>query len=210
MGQKIHPIGFRIGITKNHNSIWFSNSKNYSLYLKEDFFIRTFIEKKINDTCISNIEILRKLNFIIINIYVLNPNVVIGDEGAKLFLLRKLLKNSLDSFFGRKEIIINVLETSNPNSNSKIVSDFIKQQLESRVQFRRAIKSAITKAQEAKVKGIKIQLSGRLNGAEIARSEWVREGQVPLHTLKADIDYFQNKAQTIYGILGIKVWIYKE
>lgn len=209
MGQKIHPNGFRIGITKNHNSIWFSNNKNYSQYLKEDFFIRTFLEQKINDTCISNIEILRKLNFIILNVYVLNPNILIGGDGNKLFLLRKSLQNALKINSFSSQIIINILEIIKPDSNAKVISDFIRQQLETRVQFRRVIKSAILKAKEANVKGIKVQLSGRLNGAEIARSEWVREGQVPLHTLKADIDYFQNKAQTIYGIIGIKVWIYK-
>lgn len=209
MGQKVHPIGFRIGIVKHHNSIWFSNNKNYSKYLKEDFFIRTFIDQQIKNTCISNIEIFRKLDFVIINLNVLNPNVLIGGKDNKLFLLRKSLQEALKINFTSKQLIINVLEISNPNSNAKIISDFIRQQLESRVQFRRAIKSAILKAKEANVKGIKVQVSGRLNGAEIARSEWIREGQVPLHTLKADIDYYQNKAQTIYGILGIKVWIYK-
>lgn len=209
MGQKIHPIGFRIGVSKNHSSIWFSNSKKYSFYLQDDYFIRKYLYTEITETCISNIEILRKLNYIVINIYVSNPAVVLGVDGKKLFELRNTLQSLLKRTSATSEITINVLEVSNPDSNAKVISDFIRQQLEKRIPFRRAMKVAIVKAQKSDIKGIKVQIAGRLNGAEIARTEWVREGQVPLHTLKANIDYFQNKAQTIYGILGIKVWIYK-
>lgn len=149
---------------------------------------------EITETCISNIEILRKLNYIVINIYVSNPAVVLGVDGKKLFELRNTLQSLLKRTSATSEITINVLEVSNPDSNAKVISDFIRQQLEKRIPFRRAMKVAILKAQKSDIKGIKVQIAGRLNGAEIARTEWVREGQVPLHTLKANIDYFQNKA----------------
>jgi small subunit ribosomal protein S3 len=137
---------------------------------------------------------LRKLNYISINIYVPNPAVILGNDGKRLFVLKNSLQILLNRLYFNSEITINVFEVSKPDTNAKLISDFVRQQLERRIPFRRVIKAAIVKAQKADVKGIKVQISGRLNGAEIARTEWVREGQVPLHTLKANIDYFQNKA----------------
>lgn len=162
--------------------------------MKEDAFIREFITRSLSDTFISEIQIKRKANFLFVDVYVTKPNAVIGAGGSKLYELKNSLSKNLEKNFRASELTINVLEISNPDSNSRVLADFIRQQLESRVPFRRVIKAAILKAQKAGVKGIKVQISGRLNGAEIARTEWVREGQVPLHTLKANIDYFNCKA----------------
>lgn len=208
MGQKVHPLGFRLGISKKHNSFWFSKSNNYFLFVHEDLFIRHYIQDKLSESIISNIEINRKLNFLLINVYVVKPSVALGLNGSNLHTLRSTLSNLLASKYILRDVSLNIIEVINPDSNPRILADFIRQQLEKRVPFRRVIKSTILKAQKAGLKGIKIQISGRLNGAEIARTEWFREGQVPLHTLKANIDYSNYKAQTLYGILGIKVWVY--
>lgn len=194
MGQKVHPLGFRVGISRNHSSVWYSNPKKYSLSLKEDSFIRNFVKKNLAGTFISEIDIKRKLNFLTVDIYVIKPGAVLGTNGSKLFELKNKLSSSLAKDFVSYDLTINVLEITNPDSNSRVLSDFIRQQLESRVPFRRVMKAAILKAQKAGVKGIKVQISGRLNGAEIARTEWAREGQVPLHTLRANIDYFNSTA----------------
>ena len=151
-----------------------------------------------NDAGISHVEIKRKLDFLDINIYAAKPNVILGSGGDKVFELRKSLNDLLERQFYRRNITLNVIELVNPDSNSRFLAEFVRQQLEKRVPFRRVIKSAILKAQKAGVKGIKIQVAGRLNGAEIARTEWVREGQVPLHTLKANIDYCNYKAPVVY------------
>nr|YP_010700285.1 ribosomal protein S3 [Euglena undulata]WCH63429.1 ribosomal protein S3 [Euglena undulata] len=208
MGQKVHPLGFRIGISIEHSSFWFSKKKNYLSLLKEDVFIRNFITNKLSESFVSLIEIKRKSDFLFIDIHVAKPGSVIGNNGIKLIELQNSLSFSLAKNFSSRTLTINVLEVVSPDLNSRFLADFIRQQLEKRVPFRRVIKSAILKAQKAGAKGIKIQISGRLNGAEIARTEWVRDGQVPLHTLKANIDYYNHKARTLYGILGIKVWIY--
>lgn len=217
MGQKVHPLGFRIGISKNHNSVWYSKSKEaYTNNLMQDLIIRDFINKNLSDTSISNIEIFRKIdsvfNRVSVNVHVVKPGLVLGVNSSKLYELRDKLclllqKTSSDESVSH-EVTINLVEVVNPDTNSKLLASLIRQQLEKRVPFRRAMKSAIQKAQKSGVKGIKVQISGRLNGAEIARTEWIREGQVPLHTLRANIDYFSEKAQTLYGILGIKVWVY--
>jgi small subunit ribosomal protein S3 len=165
------------------------------LNLKEDAFIRNFFYENLKETCISKIEIKRKINFIVINVSVVKPSLVIGNNGAKLYEFKNKLVNLLSVHFGERDITINILEIINPDSNSRVLTDYIRQQLEKRVPFRRVMKSAVTKAQKSGVKGIKVQVSGRLNGAEIARTEWIREGQVPLHTLKANIDYFNFKAR---------------
>lgn len=162
--------------------------------MKEDAFIREFITKSLSDTFISEIQIKRKSNFVFIDVYVTKPNAVIGAGGLKLYELKNNLSQKLSKNFRSSELTINVLEISNPDSNSRVLADFMRQQLENRVPFRRVIKAAVLKAQKAGVKGIKVQIAGRLNGAEIARTEWVREGQVPLHTLKANIDYFNCNA----------------
>lgn len=197
MGQKVHPLGFRLGISKKHNSFWFSKSNNYLFFVQEDLFIRHYIQDKLTEATISNIEINRKLNFLLINVYVAKPSVALGLNGSNLHLLRSTLSNLLASKYILRDVSLNIVEVINPDSNPRILADFIRQQLEKRVPFRRVIKSTILKAQKAGLKGIKIQIAGRLNGAEIARTEWFREGQVPLHTLKANIDYSNYKARLI-------------
>nr|YP_009145412.1 ribosomal protein S3 [Cryptoglena skujai]AKL39037.1 ribosomal protein S3 [Cryptoglena skujai] len=209
MGQKIHPLGFRVGISKQHSSIWYSKPKSYLEFLKEDIFVRKFLKEKFVGIVVSNIEIKRKLNYLEINVTCSKPSVVIDIKGSALFDLREaLIKTLAQRFLVKRDIAINIVEIINPDSNSKVLADFICQQLERRVPFRKVMKAAILRAQKAGVRGVKIQIAGRLNGAEIARTEWIREGQVPLHTIKANIDYCNYKAQTLYGILGVKVWIY--
>nr|YP_007317209.1 ribosomal protein S3 [Monomorphina aenigmatica]AFZ88811.1 ribosomal protein S3 [Monomorphina aenigmatica] len=208
MGQKVHPVGFRIGISKPHASYWYSNAKDYLSFLHEDIFIRDFVNKNFLEAGISHIEIKRKLNFISLDIFVAKPSLIIGVNGNSLFEFRRNLTNQLATKFQSRDVTINLVEIVNPDLNAKFLAEFIRQQLEKRVPFRRIMKTAILKAQKVGVKGIKVQIAGRLNGAEIARTEWIREGQVPLHNLKANIDYCSYKAQTLYGILGIKVWIY--
>jgi small subunit ribosomal protein S3 len=181
MGQKINPIGFRLGITKEHKSRWYADTKRYPELLQEDRHVRKYVEKTLSNAGISDIRIERKADQIDLAIHTARPGVVVGRGGAGIESLRVGLQEAL----------------------------YIAQQLERRVSFRRVVRQAIQRAQRAEVKGIKVQVSGRLNGAEIARTEWVREGRVPLHTLRADIDYSYKTAQTIYGILGIKVWIFK-
>lgn len=166
--------------------------------MQEDIFIRQFFLEKLVDAGLSQVEIKRKLDFLDINLYAAKPNLVLGSNGSKVYELRKQLENVLTNKFYPRSLTINVIEITNPDSNSKFLAEFVRQQLEKRVPFRRVIKSAILKAQKAGVKGIKIQVAGRLNGAEIARTEWVREGQVPLHTLKANIDYCNYKARLTF------------
>nr|YP_009540999.1 ribosomal protein S3 [Discoplastis spathirhyncha]AYQ93494.1 ribosomal protein S3 [Discoplastis spathirhyncha] len=209
MGQKVHPIGFRLGISKDHNSFWYAKSNKYIYLLQEDIFVRNYINKEFSQAGLSQIVIKRKLNSLNVSIYSARPSLILGNNGENLDKFRKSLSFSLENRFINRDIQINVIEIVNQDSCSSLLAEFIQQQLEKRVPFRRVIKSTIVKAQQAGIKGIKIQISGRLNGAEIARTEWVREGQIPLHTLKANIDYCNYKAHTIYGILGIKVWVYK-
>lgn len=169
--------------------------RRYPLFVQEDIFIRQFLFDKLSDAAISHVEIKRKLDFLDVNIYAAKPNLVLGSNGSKIFDLRKQLGDALKLKFVSRNVTLNVIEIVNPDTNSQFIAEFVRQQLEKRVPFRRVIKSAILRAQKAGVKGVKIQVSGRLNGAEIARTEWVREGQVPLHTLKANIDYCDYKAR---------------
>lgn len=171
--------------------------RNYSSFVQEDIFIRQFFNNKLSDTGISSIEIKRKLEFLDINICAAKPSLIIGPNGSKLFALRKDLNDILAIKFFSRNITINVVEIANPDANSRFLAEFVRQQLEKRVPFRRVIKTAISRAQKAGVKGVKIQIAGRLNGAEIARTEWIREGQVPLHTLRANIDYCNYQARLI-------------
>lgn len=182
---------------KSHKSIWYSKSTNYSTNIKEDWFIRDFLNLQLKESIISEIEIKRKLNNIFIDIYALKPNLVIEKESSKLYEVKNKLNNLLKENFREKTLTINIIEVTNPNSNAKILANNICQQLEKRIPFRRAMKSAISKAKKSKIKGIKVQIAGRLNGTEIARTEWMRDGQVPLHTLKANIDYCSYKALKI-------------
>lgn len=207
MGQKTHPLGFRLGVTKPHNSIWYSNFKNYANILKEDDNIRLYINKFSSISYISNIQINRSKENIEINIKTPRPGDIIG--GDKKSLQLKALLEKIKTFLPTSNnIIIKILEIPLGKLTSSLIAEYIVNKLEDRVAFRRAIREALQIAKNAKVKGIKIQISGRLNGAEIARSEWVREGRVPLQTLEANIDYSIKEANTIYGVLGVKVWLF--
>nr|YP_009402730.1 ribosomal protein S3 [Compsopogon caeruleus]ARX96083.1 ribosomal protein S3 [Compsopogon caeruleus] len=216
MGQKTHPLGFRIGITQTHRSSWFSSPKDYSICLEEDYNIRfadyiidlsySYLISNISNAGVARIQIYKKVEQIELEIHTMRPGLIIGRLGTGIELLRKDLQQKLGN---NKQIRINIIEVTDPDKEANLIADFIVQQLEKRVAFKRVVRQAIQKAQRANVKGIKIQVSGRLNGAEIARSEWVREGQVPLQTLRADIDYSHKTAQTTYGILGVKVWLFR-
>ena len=208
MGQKTHPLGFRLGITKDHKSTWYANLNQYANVLNEDDKIRTYIDSISKINSISNVQINRNgLNDQIqLNIETGKPGILVGDLGAGLESLLNNIKKILPS---TRQLTINVFEVEKVDLNASLLADLVAEQLEKRIAFRRAIREALQRAQKQNVNGIKIQVSGRLNGAEIARSEWIREGRVPLQTLRADIDYATKEANTIYGVLGIKVWLFK-
>jgi small subunit ribosomal protein S3 len=208
MGQKTHPLGFRLGITQEHKSSWYANFNQYSNVLEEDDKIRTFINTIAKANSISNVRINRNgLNDQIqLNIETGKPGILVGDRGTGL---EKLLANIKKLLPAGRQVTINVFEIEKVDLNASLLADLVAEQLEKRIAFRRAIREALQRAQKQNVNGIKIQVSGRLNGAEMARSEWIREGRVPLQTLRADIDYATQEANTIYGILGIKVWLFK-
>jgi small subunit ribosomal protein S3 len=206
VGQKIHPVGFRLGITKEHQSCWYADTKRYPELLQEDHLIRQYIAKELNNAGISQVQIERKADQIDLAIHTARPGVVVGRGGGGIEKLRTELQDKLGN---NRQIRINVIEVARVDADAALIAEYITQQLERRVSFRRVVRQAIQRAQRAEVQGIKIQIGGRLNGAEIARTEWVREGRVPLHTLRADIDYAYRTALTIYGILGVKVWVFK-
>ena len=208
MGQKTHPLGFRLGVTQDHRSTWYSNLDQYANILEEDNRIRTYINTISKINSISNIQILRNgLNTQIqLNIETGKPGLLIGEVGTGLKTLVKDIKKLLPS---NRKLTIKVFEVEQVDLDAKLLAEVVAEQLEKRIAFRRAIREALQRAQKQNVKGIKIQVSGRLNGAEMARSEWIREGRVPLQTLRADIDYATAEANTIYGILGIKVWLFR-
>ena len=208
MGQKTHPLGFRLGITQEHRSAWYANYNQYSNLLQEDDQIRTYLNKLAKAASISDIKINRNGlgDQIQLNIETGRPGALVGDAGLGIETLLKNIKKFLPS---DRQVTINIIEVEKVNLNASLIADLVVKKLEERVAFRRAIREAMQSAQEEQVSGIKIQVSGRLNGAEIARSEWIREGRVPLQTLRADIDYSAKEANTIYGVLGIKVWLFK-
>jgi small subunit ribosomal protein S3 len=208
MGQKTHPLGFRLGIIQNHKSTWYANFKKYSNILEEDDKIRTYINTISKVNSISNVQINRNgLNDQIqLNIETGKPGILVGNLGVGLETLLNNIKKILPE---NRQLTINVFEVEKVDLNASLLADLVAEQLEKRIAFRRAIREALQRAQKQNVNGIKIQVSGRLNGAEIARSEWIREGRVPLQTLRADIDYATKEANTIYGVLGIKVWLFK-
>lgn len=208
MGQKTHPLGFRLGITQDHKSTWYANLNQYADVLKEDDQIRTYVDTISKLNSIANIKINRNgLNDQIqLNIETGKPGILVGDRGSGLENILNRIKKILPS---NRQVTINVLEIEKVDLNATLLADLVAEQLEKRIAFRRAIREALQRAQKQKVNGIKIQVSGRLNGAEIARSEWIREGRVPLQTLRADIDYATSEANTIYGVLGIKVWLFR-
>lgn len=206
MGQKTHPLGFRIGITQKHRSSWYSSMKEYPQLLQEDYLIRQYITQKLSTASISVIYINRKIDQLEIDIYAARPGIILGKMGIGIQNLRLELQKIL---LNNKQIRINLIEIKEPDKEATLIAEFIGQQLEKRIAFRRAVRQGIQRSQKAGIDGIKVQVSGRLNGAEIARSEWVREGRVPLQTLRANIDYSYKTAHTIYGILGVKVWLFK-
>lgn len=203
MGQKVHPIGMRVGIIRDWDAKWYAE-KEYAEFLHEDLKIRNFIASKLADAAVSTVEIERAANRVNISIHTAKPGMVIGKGGSEVENLRKEL-NSLTG----KRVHINIVEIKKPDLDAKLVGEGIARQLENRVAFRRAQKQAIQRTMRSGAKGIKTQVSGRLNGADIARSEGYSEGTVPLHTLRADIDYAWEEADTTYGKLGVKVWIYR-
>ena len=203
MGQKTNPIGFRLGIIKSWESRWFSE-KDYSKLLQEDITIRKFLIKKLSSAGLSKVVIERPAKLAKITIHTSRPGVIIGKKGSDIEKLKKEIGNITEG-----DVSINIVEIKKPELDSQLVADNIAQQLERRVAFRRAMKRAVQSAMRLGALGIRVNCSGRLGGAEIARTEWYREGRVPLHTLRADIDYAESEALTTYGIIGIKVWIYK-
>jgi len=204
MGQKVNPIGIRLGIVKDHNSIWYADSKNYSKQLITDMEVRGYIEKALEHASVSRVVIERPAQTARITIHTARPGIVIGKKGEDVDGLRKVLTKKMGV-----PVHINIEEIRKPDLDAKLVAQNVAQQLERRVMFRRAMKRVVQNAMRQGAEGIKIQVGGRLGGAEIARSEWYREGRVPLHTLRADIDYATYEAVTTYGIIGVKVWIFK-
>jgi len=205
VGQKVHPLGFRLRITQSHRSSWFANQKIYPSILEEDYKIRKYIKDEFSTAGISKIEISRRSDQVELEIHTSRPGIIVGRSGSGI----DKIKDDLQKVLKQSALIrVNVTELKNMDADANIIGEFIAEQLEKRIPFRRATRQAIQKAQRANAQGIKVQVSGRLNGAEIARSEWVREGRVPLQTLRADIDYATKEANTTYGILGIKVWVF--
>lgn len=202
MGQKVNPIGFRLGITRSWNSRWFAG-KDYARFIIDDHKIRNFLKKKLYHAGISNIEIERWGNRIRLRIYAARPGIVIGKKGAEIEQLKKALEKLIS-----QELMIDIQEVRKPEVDAQLVAENVGLQIERRVAFRRAMKRSVTSAMRFGAQGIKISCSGRLGGAEMARTEWYREGRIPLHTLRADIDYGFARARTTYGIIGIKVWIF--
>ncbi|WP_329518534.1 30S ribosomal protein S3 [Spirillospora sp. NBC_01491] len=203
MGQKINPHGFRLGITTDHKSVWFAD-KLYKDYVKEDVQIRRMLQKGMDRAGISKVEIERTRDRVEVNIHTARPGIVIGRRGAEA----ERLRGDLEKLTG-KQVRLNILEVKNPEIDAQLVAQGVAEQLSSRVAFRRAMRKAIQSGMKSGAKGIKVQCSGRLGGAEMSRSEFYREGQVPLHTLRADIDYGFYEARTTFGRIGVKVWIYK-
>ena len=204
MGQKVHPIGIRLGIVKEHSSIWYADSKQYAKQLISDLEVRQLIEKRLDNASVSKIVIERPAQTARVTIHTARPGIVIGKKGEDVDSLRKILTLKMGV-----PVNINIEEIRKPDLDAKLVAQNVAQQLERRVMFRRAMKRVVQNAMRQGAEGVKVQVSGRLGGAEIARTEWYREGRVPLHTLRANIDYATFEAATTYGILGVKVWIFK-
>ncbi len=204
MGQKVHPTGIRLGIIKDWTSRWYANSQDYPVFLHQDLKVRDYLKQKLAHASVSRIQINRPANNAHITVHTARPGIVIGKKGEDIDRLR----SEVSSMMGIP-VQINVEEIRKPELDAQLVAESVAQQLEKRIMYRRAMKRAVTNTMRLGAEGIKINVAGRLNGAEIARSEWYREGRVPLHTLRADIDYGFAEANTTYGIIGIKVWIFK-
>ena len=207
MGQKVHPIGIRLGIVKDWSSKWYADTKTFPEYVRTDHLIRSFIKKKLKDASVSRITIERQAKKANITIHTARPGIVIGKKGEDIERLRAEISKIINMTLA--DVRINISEVRKPELDAQLVAEGIAQQLERRVMFRRAMKRAVTNTMRVGAGGVKVKVGGRLNGAEIARSEWYHEGRVPLHTLRADIDYGFAEANTTYGVIGVKVWIFK-
>ncbi|MDH3948332.1 MAG: 30S ribosomal protein S3 [Gammaproteobacteria bacterium] len=205
MGQKVHPTGIRLGIVKDFTSKWYANSKDYADFLNSDLETRAYLKKRLAQASVSRIQIERTAGSATITIQTARPGLVIGKKGEDIERLRREVTQML----GLPQVHINIEEVRKPELDAQLVAESVAQQLERRIMFRRAMKRAVQNTMRLGAQGVKINVAGRLNGAEIARTEWYREGRVPLHTLRADIDYGFAEASTTYGIIGVKVWIFK-
>jgi small subunit ribosomal protein S3 len=207
MGQKVNPIGIRLGITREWSSKWYADTQTFPEYIEKDFRVREFLRRKLKDASVSQIHIERPAKKINLTIHTARPGIVIGKKGEDIEKLRgevaRLLRMSIH------DVRLNISEIRKPELDALLVAEGIAQQLERRVQFRRAMRRAVTNTMRIGAEGIKVRVSGRLNGAEIARTEWYREGRVPLHTFRADIDYGLAEAKTTYGVIGVKVWVFR-
>ena len=204
MGQKVHPTGIRLGIVKDWSSKWYADSKSFAGYLNTDLEVRQFLKKRLASASVSRIQIERPAKNAVITIHTARPGIVIGKKGEDIEALRRDVSRMLGI-----PVRINIAEIRKPELDAQLVAESVAQQLERRIMFRRAMKRAVGNTMRLGGQGIRINVAGRLNGAEIARSEWYREGRVPLHTLRADIDYGFAEAKTTYGVIGVKVWIFK-
>ncbi|MCH9671354.1 MAG: 30S ribosomal protein S3 [Gammaproteobacteria bacterium] len=204
MGQKVHPIGIRLGIVKDWTSTWYADSRDYARYLNTDLAVRKFIRKKLAHASVGNIQIRRPAKNARIIINTARPGIVIGKKGEDIEALRRQVSRMMGV-----PVHIGVEEIRKPELDALLVAESVANQLERRIMFRRAMRRAVTNAMRLGAQGIKVMVAGRLNGAEIARTEWYREGRVPLHTLRADIDYGTAEANTTYGVIGVKIWIFK-
>lgn len=204
MGHKVHPIGYRLGVIKEHNSVWYAEKGNYSKNLLNDIKVREFLDKRLERASVSKIVIERPAQNARITIHTARPGIVIGKKGEDVDRLRRDVSEMMGV-----PVHVNIEEIRKPDLDARLVAQSVANQLERRVMFRRAMKRAVQNAMRQGAKGIRIQVGGRLGGAEIARTEWYREGRVPLHTLRADIDYATYEAHTTYGVIGVKVWIFK-
>ncbi len=205
MGQKVNPHGLRVGIIKDWDTQWYADKKAFSVNLKEDYELRKFIKDKYFQAAISSVRIERAANKVTVTVFTARPGVLIGKAGAEI----EVMKNSLAKIAKGKQIAVNIVEVKKPDCDAQLIAENVAAQLEKRASFRRSMKQAMSRATRLGVKGIKIMVSGRLDGAEIARSEQYHEGSIPLQTLRADIDYGFAEAHTTFGIIGIKVWVYK-
>jgi len=204
MGQKVNPNGFRLGISKKQNANWYAKGKDFSSNLIQDLKVRDHLNTKLKNSSISKIELERTADTFVVNIHTSRPGIIIGKRGEEIENLKKAVVKIV-----KGSVQINIKEVKKPDLDAKILAEGVAQQLEKRVMFRRAMKRTVQSALRQSAKGVRIEVSGRLNGAEIARTEWYREGRVPLHTLRADIDYGTAEALTTYGIIGVKVWVYR-
>jgi small subunit ribosomal protein S3 len=207
MGQKVNPVGIRLGITRDWTSKWFANTRNFPSYIHQDWLVRDFLKRKLSEASVSRIHIERAARKANITIQTARPGIVIGKKGEDIERLRLEVAKMLG--MSVPDVRLNIAEIRKPEVDAQLVAEGIAQQIERRVMFRRAMKRAVMNTMRSGALGVKVRVSGRLNGAEIARTEWYREGRIPLHTFRADIDYGLAEARTTYGVIGVKVWIFK-